>query len=339
VNIPQAEAKDCSIPTSLIGDPGIGRDAIPAIVGPRWVVLDRPGVPGYLLDTDRVLGMIIDGQPYAMPLNVFWWHEIINMDIGGRQLLATYCPLTGSSMIFERDPVEGVDFGVTGLLYQSNLIMFDRRGGESFWPQMMGQARCGPNDGMVLPRVAGLDVTWSKWRAMYPHTLVLDGDQGHDRDYTSYPYGNYESLSNESYWYPVSRVDRRRPQRERVLGIPGEGSEAQAFPFIDLALDGPVAAVHTTHRGRPVVVLWEWDAEGAGAYYTDVGGEPLEFAATETGIRDLATGTRWTVDGLAVSGGSMVGTRLEPVTEAYTAFWGSWAQFFPDTRLWLAPEE
>jgi hypothetical protein len=116
------------------------RDGIPALTDPELVTPDSPWVE-YLLPTDRVIGLEIDRQFLAVPHNILWWHEIVNFnDLG---LAVTYCPLTGSSMVFRRDVVQGAEFGVSGLLFKNNLVMFDRAavGGEdSLWPQMLAGA-------------------------------------------------------------------------------------------------------------------------------------------------------------------------------------------------------
>ena len=55
----------------------------------------------YLLPTDTVMGMFIEGVARAYPRNIFWWHEIANDEINGKKFSVTLCPLTGSSVVFD----------------------------------------------------------------------------------------------------------------------------------------------------------------------------------------------------------------------------------------------
>ena len=105
---------------------GTVKDAIQALSDPSMIPADHRDAD-YLLPTDRVIGIEIDGEYLAFPHNILWWHEIVNMNALG--LAVTYCPLTGSSMVFRRDVVGGVEFGVSGFLFKNNLVMYDRTGG------------------------------------------------------------------------------------------------------------------------------------------------------------------------------------------------------------------
>ena len=160
----------CSIPEAEIVSGGVGRDGIPALRNPLFVPVDHAEA-GYLRDYDRVIGIEIDGELLAIPHNILWWHEIVNLDDYGIPLAVSYCPLTGSSMVFDRTVVNGNDFGVSGLLYNNNLIMFNRRGDggqESFFPQMMRGARCGPLDGSPLPMYPSVEMRWMRGGSYIP---------------------------------------------------------------------------------------------------------------------------------------------------------------------------
>ena len=124
LDVPKEEF--CSIPAEFVFSGGVQRDAIPALVNPPLVTADASEAE-YLRDSDRVIGIEVGGEFVAVPHNILWWHEIVNLDEFGVGLAITYCPLTGSSMVFDRTTVRGSDFGVSGLLYNNNLIMFNRR--------------------------------------------------------------------------------------------------------------------------------------------------------------------------------------------------------------------
>ncbi len=162
---------NCSIPASQIFDGGPGKDGIPALTNPRLVGAGEPGTE-YLRDDDRVIGVLLEGQPVAVPHNIGWWHEIVNFNLGDQRLAVTYCPLTGSSLAFDRAPIGGAELGVSGLLFQNNLIMYDRSSRESLWPQMLRGARCGPHAGpRYAPPAEGArarDTGGGTWRHRLP---------------------------------------------------------------------------------------------------------------------------------------------------------------------------
>ncbi|MEX2467846.1 MAG: DUF3179 domain-containing protein [Gemmatimonadota bacterium] len=328
---PDAPAPDpdafCSIDENDIFR-GSSRDGIPALTDP---LTTTPGGDGldYLLPGDRVIGVVIDGDAVAVPLNLGWWHEIVNIEIGGRRVAVTHCPLTGSSLVFDREPLDGAEFGVSGLLYLNNLIMYDRVDDESLWPQMARGARCGEGKGSDLSMIPAWEMTWDGWRALHPDTRVVTSETGFARDYRFYPYGPYDTPSDARLLFPLrGGVDLRRPPKERVLGIP-DSNGGVAYPFGSMAQLGPVAAIPDHSR----IVFWDGDIEAAMAYSRVLDGETLSFELSGGRITDRETGSAWRLDGLATSG-PLAGRRLDPVAEAYVAYWFAWAAFHRSTFLW-----
>lgn len=317
----------CVIPSDQIFDGGPGKDGIPALTDPD--LLPAADVT-YLSDNNRVVGVFVDGRAIAIPHNILWHHEIANFNFSSLQVAVTYCPLTGSSIVFDRASVAGAELGVSGLLFETNLIMYDRNRDESLFSQMSRQGSCGPRVEQALTPFPAVEMTWAGWQALFPDSEVVSSRTGHSRNYDFFPYGNYESLDS-GFIFPVSRTDDRRPPKERVLGIP-DGTGGFAFPF--RALDvGPVHTVSFEHRGRAAVVLWDRNGEAATAFYRTQGGQTHEFTTEGEAIVDTETGSSWDVSGRAVTG-SLAGTQLEPIAEAYVAFWFAWAIFQPDTQLW-----
>ncbi|MGQ0814987.1 MAG: DUF3179 domain-containing protein [Gemmatimonadota bacterium] len=325
----------CSIDQSLILNGGPGKDGIPALTNPKLVAAQDNGAD-YLLSNDRVIGVVVNNQAIAIPINIGWWHEIVNLDIGTRKVAVTHCPLTGSSLAFDRNAVGGGEFGVSGLLFMNNLIMYDRTTQESLWPQMLRGARCGARNGTALTMLPVIEMTWAGWRSLHPETHVVSSQTGHSRNYRLYPYGDYDRPSNGEVLFPIPFRDSRRPPKERVLGIPGAGGAAIAFPFGALRSIGSTAALHVTVSGAPVVVFWDGTRDAAMAYKPALEGRSLTFEARGDQLRDVETGSNWRIDGRAV-GGTLAASQLEPVAEAFVAYWFAWVIFHPDTRLWNAP--
>lgn len=327
---PGPAGASCAIPTSNFADGGVGKDGIPALTDPAFV---DAGAADYLADTDRVIGLEVEGQAYAVPHNILWWHEIANLNFDRVQLAVTYCPLTGSSLAFDRAVIDGAEFGVSGLLFNNNLTMYDRTDQESLWPQMNREAGCGPRTGARLTMYPVTETTWAGWQMLHPGTKVVSSATGFNRTYTAsgYPYGDYEERENDRVLFNVV-IDERRPPKERVLGVPdAEGGTAYPFGALD---DGtPVTVINDDVGREPVVVLWSAAARGAMAYRAVVGGQTVTFEDRGGTIVDTATESAWTVTGTAIRG-PLQGTRLEPVEQAYVAFWFAWALFQPETQVW-----
>ena len=328
----------CSIPQEELVSGGVARGGIPALVNPAFVSPNDPAVD-YLLDSDRVIGLEIGGVFLAIPHNILWHHEILNLDDFGVSLAVTYCPLTGSSMVFDRTGVSGRLFGVSGLIYKNNLIMFDRRldgGQESWFPQFLREGKCGPQDGNALLMYPSIEMRWDAWKALHPTTTVVSGNLSAGRDYTVYPYGDYEVLNNGETLFPQDPHDTRRPPKERVLGIPRDGGFGMAFPFTLLHDLGDKAVVHDDVQGtRDVVVFWSTDAATAVAFVPRVNGQTLTFEARDDGFFDVENGSEWTLQGRAISG-PLEGSVLEGVSDAFISFWFAWSTFHPNTGLFEA---
>ena len=328
------EVTECSVDEDAFQQGCNGKDCIPSLTNPDVVAASQIS---YLDDDSRVIGIVLDGQPLAVPHGILWWHEIANLDGADVQVAVTYCPLTGSSLAFDRAVIGGSTFGISGLLFQNNLTMYDRTSGESLWPQMNRAAGCGPESGTALPAVPILEMTWAGWRSLHPQTRVISNETGFDRNYRRYPYGDYEQLGNRRLLDSRTAIDSRRPPKERVLGLP-DGEGGIAFPFGVLDATGePFQVAEETLGGEAVVVFWDQERQAAAAYRRTLPDRTLTFAVQAGQIVDAETGSTWRIDGRATSG-PLEGTRLEPIAEAYVAFWFAWAAFQPETRLWQGGE-
>lgn len=326
-------AAACALADTLLADGGVGRDEIPALTDPTMV---SPGDPSlrYLDEGSRVLGVVIDGQPRAYPHNVLWWHEIVNDEVGSFSFAITFCPLTGSGLVFDRSTMGEPDLGVSGLLFANNLIMFDRRSGDLFGPQMSVVGRCGDFRSVEPVLIPVMETSWARWRELHPHTVVVSGETGYQRDYRVYPYGDYDAKENPEIFFPME-IDGSRPPKERVLGVRTGEETGVGYPFDELAALGERGALNDTVEGAPVVVFYEDRGGGtAVAYDPRVAGDVLTFEADTAGFRDLETGTRWDLAGRAVEG-PLGGSSLAGIGSAYVSFWFAWRHFQPASRTVL----
>lgn len=327
-------AIQCTVPLEEIFDGGVGRDGIIALQKPPLVAPDDPGA-AYLEPHDRVVGLRDGDQALAIPLNILWFHEVVNLSLSDRAVAVTYCPLTGSYLVFDRGPMDDVDLGVSGLIWRNNLIVFDRRpdqAGESLWSQMLRRGICGPERRRFMETVPAVEMTWEGWQALHPDTEVVSSDTGFNRNYSQHPNPEYEIRDNPDTFFPRVRQDDRRPPKERLLGIPLALDGGIAFPFGEMERAPLLALEQPTPYGR-VAVFWDREVAGAAAFLSEVDGQELTFRVEGGQIVDTSTGSVWNLAGDAVEG-PLEGRSLEPFAEAYVAFWFAWADFQPETLIW-----
>lgn len=219
---------NAAIPRNQIHSGGPPVDGIPSLSRPKFIAASQAR---YLEPSDRVIGVVIEGTARAYPLKVLNYHEAVNDQIGNTPFTVTYCPLCDSVAVFDRRfGDEVLEFGISGLLYNSNVLLYDRRrdDGMSLWSQMKSSAVAGPKVRTVLKTLPVELTTWSDWRARFPETTALSTDTGHRRDYSQTPYGRY--FDSPNLMFPVEPVDRRLPLKTPVLGVWSE-TTARAFPL------------------------------------------------------------------------------------------------------------
>ena len=191
------------------------RDCIPSIDQPKFLSAQQAS---FLSGDDIVVGVTLQGQSRAYPIRILVRHELVNDSFNGAPILVSYCPLCGSALVFDRRiNGEAADFGVSGLLHNSDLIMYDRDT-ESLWQQITGAAFAGQHRGQKLQTIPSAMTSWSQWLAAHPNTSVLSTNTGYDfSHYTHSPYGDY--ASSELLMFPVTLVDARKHPKMNVFGV------------------------------------------------------------------------------------------------------------------------
>lgn len=324
---------DWLIPTNEIFDGGPGRDGIPSLTSPNMISAEEAN---YLSDEDLVIGVVFNGEARAYSHIVLDWHEIINDQIGQHTYALTYCPLTGTAINWNRN-LDGVatTFGVSGLLFNTNLIPFDRATGSN-WSQMRTECVNGSLIGNRAELMVHLETTWGTWKSLYPNTTVVSTNTGISRQYGTYPYINN---AGEDYrvdpflLFPVANDDNRIDRKERVLGIK-VGDQAKAYQFKDFA-NG--ITVRLDQVGDEfVVVVGNEEKNFLTAYRRELSdGSVPAFEPTEISMLPVVMadelGNNWDIFGRAVSGPN-TGEQL-PVLESYIGYWFAWAAFNPDIEI------
>ena len=212
-----------------IARPGDIKDAIPSIDNPKFVSIQE--ADEWIEDNELVLAMNYKGVERVYPLQILVFHEIVNDFIADDPILITYCPLCGSGIAYERIiDGEAIEFGTSGKLYNSNLVMYDRKT-ESYWTQIDGEAIIGELTGMELKEISIDTVVWRDWKSNHQDSEVLSQDTGFGRNYGSDPYGNY--YEDSFLIFPVENQDDRIHPKTVIFGIEIDG-KFKAYKESDL---------------------------------------------------------------------------------------------------------
>lgn len=318
------------------------RDAIRSLEEPPFEDLVEGGL--WLIDEHPVIQVEVNGDARAFPLGIISKHEVINTTIGGRAVAVTFCPLCNSAIAFER-VLDGqvVEFGVSGILRNSDLVMWDRTT-ETLWQQLTGEALVGAMVGMKLDLLSAPIVSWGQFKEAFPDGLVLSLDTGFAFRYDLNSYLGYDSGGPYTDFFR-EESDLRLRANERVAAV-DINDERVAYSFELLAEE---QVLQDTVGGEKIVVVWtpgtvsaldqdsiadSRDVGATGIFRRELDGRVLSFSPNpddpQTFI-DTDTGSVWDIFGRAVAG-ELEGAQLEVVVHG-NHFWFAWAAFFPDTEL------
>ena len=219
---------------SLVVSGGPPKDGIPALNNLEFESLSETNVA----ETTRGVLVELNGEKRFYPYNILVWHEIANDQIGDTPISVTFCPLCGSAIVYERN-FEGqeLEFGVSGFLRESNMIMFDRET-ETLWQQSTGEAIAGEHSGKKLTRVPLQLIELFTVREQHPDAVIMTDNTGHSRDYTVYPYGNYDN--SEDLFFEVTVDDNRFPTKELFYAVES-GNKSIALRIGELENDSTVS--------------------------------------------------------------------------------------------------
>jgi hypothetical protein len=329
-----------SVPLSEISSGGPPRDGIPPIDEPKFESVTQ--ADGWLAPKEPVIHVAIGNDVRAYPLQILVWHEIVNDEVHGVPVAVTFCPLCNTAITFDRRlGDQTLDFGTTGNLRHSDLVMWDRQT-ESWWQQITGEAIVGELTGQRLEMLPATIISWEEFRQQFPNGRVLSRDTGSSRSYGRNPYVGYDQVDQPPFLFE-GELDGRLPPKERVVTV-SVGGEDVAYSFSVLT-EQRVIADHV--GGQPIVVFFQpgttsaldaasiaasRDVGATGVYQPDIDGRPLTFTWQDDAFVDAETGSRWTLLGEAVDG-PLAGKQLTPIVHG-THFWFAWAAFKPETRIY-----
>jgi hypothetical protein len=343
-NIWKTDFCTASVSLDEIMSGGPGKDGIPALTDPAMQSIDDASA--WLVDQSPVIAVEIEGEARAYPQAILMWHEIANDVIADVPVSVTFCPLCNSSIVFDRR-VNGdvLEFGVSGNLRNSDMVMYDRQT-ESWWQQFTGEGIVGVYTGTLLDVIPSRVIGFGQFAAQYPDGQVMAIPTNYARSYGQNPYTGYDSLSQP--WLFTGDADDRLPAMMHVLaGVIGD--TAIAYPF-DALQEQQV--INDVVEDIAVVAFWQPGVVSAldkttidnsreigtvALYSAEINGETLTFILNNDGtITDEQTNSTWNLFGQALAG-DLTGTTLRQLVAA-PHFWFAWAAFHPETLVYAGDE-
>jgi len=319
-------------------------DGIPPIDEP--IFWDKERAMQAFFMHEPVIALEINNVARAYPLSILMFHEIVNDELGSVPVSATYCPLCNAAIVFDRRlEHEGkeylLDFGVSGMLRKSDLVMWDRQT-ESWWQQFTGEALVGELAGATLDMIPSMLISVEEFFINYPVGKILSTETGHFREYGSNPYTQYDDPENQPRFFK-EEIDDRLPAMERVIDIHVDG-KYKVYPLSDIQKE---EVINDEFEGQAVVLFFTTKTVSvmdAGTiaqsrqigsvtvFNPELNGKKLHFKKTDKGFVDEHSSSIWSVTGQCISG-KYEGEQLEPVLHGnHFAF--AWFAFHPDSEIY-----
>ncbi|MCH8326102.1 MAG: DUF3179 domain-containing protein [Bacteroidetes bacterium] len=321
---------------------GPPRDGITAVDDPQFVSIKE--AKDWLGFENPVVSLEVDGVAKAYPLEILIWHEIINDRIGKTPVSISFCPLCYSTSVFKRI-VNGEEttFGTSGLLRNSNLVMYDRLT-ESFWQEFTGEAIIGEMTGTKLKNLPSQIISFKQFEKAYPNGIVLSRETGFNMSYGQNPYVGYDNINTKPFLYR-GEIDERLPPNEKIIAVELD-DYYKAYPY---SITERKKVINDVVNGKPVLILHVIGAVSAldsrninksrnvgstGAFSRIVNGKILTFKYNNLKVIDDQTNSVWSISGKAIEG-KLKGTQLKHILHGdYFSF--AWFVFRPETKLYKA---
>ncbi|MFZ1561692.1 MAG: DUF3179 domain-containing protein [Saprospiraceae bacterium] len=321
------------------------RDGIPPIDTP--IYWTKEVALKNLFLHEPVISFIVHGQARAYPLSILMFHEIVNDRIDDTYFTVTYCPLCNAAIVFDRKlKYNGkdylLDFGVSGMLRNSDLVMWDRQT-ESWWQQFTGTGLVGAMAGAELDFLSSQLISLQEFTDSYPDGLILSTETGHDNKYGQNPYTTYDNPENKQPRLFKGEVDTRLPAMERVIDIQVEGKR-KIYPLTTIQKDEVIndrfegKDIALFYASKTVSVLDKKEIAASKAvgsvtvFSPIIDNKLLTFIKKEDHFYDQQTQSKWTITGICVEG-KHKGIQLTPIVYGnHFAF--AWFAFHPDSEIY-----
>ena len=337
---PKTDFENSSVDHSEIMSGGPPKDGIPAIDNPAFI--DASVASEWLKDKEPVIAIEIDGIARAYPLQILMWHEIVNDEIGDSAVSVTFCPLCNASIVFDRD-LDGVryDFGTTGRLRLSDMVMYDRQT-ETWWQQFTGEGIIGELNGVKLRQIPSNIVAFESFKKQFPEGQVLSRETGFTRTYGRNPYAGYDDIDSSPFLFR-GKTDKRIKPMERVLSLsandktllfdltslndkPVVNGEFEGASYVVLAFENMNSALDKSEISSSRLI------PSAAVYDSVLDGKKLNFQIVDGVVTDVETGSEWNNFGIAEKG-ELAGSQLQQLDRGvHFAF--AWLAFDPDAQIY-----
>lgn len=320
-------------------DGGPGIDGIPSIENPNFATASGGND---LQDNRRVAALRIGDELRAYPHQILDQHEIVNHQVNGSSVTLTFCPLTGTSIGVDREQTGGgLEFGVSGLLYRNNLVMYDRNTG-STWSQMQLRSVGGEFSGTDAETIQVIETSWGQWKEMYPDSEVMTKNTGFGNNYDIFVYGSDYTTNHNSILFPIQNADNRLQRKERVHALlpanVNEESEVKAYAMKDFG--SSMTIIRDQFMGKEVLIVGNHEVDIASSFQLETAFEKeLELEAVNGELPVVMKdqhGNGWDIFGYAIEGPNQ-GERLTSA-RGYTGYWFALADFFPEIALYQQGE-
>jgi len=312
--------REWNIPENEIISSGVPKDGIPSLFNPEMIPAGQSKLP----DSCLVVGIVVGGKPRAYPHPILDWHEVVNEALPGIALTISYCPLTGTAVVF--DATHLGKFGVSGLLYRNNLIMFDRAT-DSHWPQLRLQGDQGAQKDTRLRVFRSIETSWEVWKKLFPSTMILSTNTGFDRHYglSGSAYPGYNRLDSPPL-FQQKGIDDRLPFKQRVHAILlGTGPDNYQSKVYLIKETQERRLIHDSVANKAILVVDVGEKNFVISFVRTVDGQTLTFELAGNAntfpftFKDKETGSTWNVLGEATDG-SLAGKKLGGLL-SFNAYW------------------
>ena len=331
------EQIDWLVDPNEILDGGPGIDGIPSIDNPNFTLASEVD---FLDNSRRVTSIRIGNEVRAYAHQILDQHEIVNDSFDGKSVAITFCPLTGTSIGVNRDLNDNnAEFGVSGLLFRNNLIMYDRST-NSLWSQMQLRSIGGNLGGNDAEVVQLIETSWATWKTMYPDSKVLNTNTGFSRNYNLFVYGSDYTTNHNSILFPIRNEDQRLNRKDLVHAlIPSnadENSDVKAYPIQEFGGNTTIIRDHFMADDFLLMGNSRLDLMNAFKLVSQFE-KSLEFETVDDtqlpAVLKDQHGNLWDIFGYAISGPNAG----EQLTEArsYTGYWYALADFYPNIELYM----
>lgn len=276
-------------------------------------------------DTVLVIGVAINGEAKAFPIQIIGYHHQVRDTIGNTPAIITYCTVCRTGRVFS-PVVNGTPetFRLVGMDHFN--AMFEDARTKSWWQQATGIAIAGPLKGQSLPEIPSQQLSLAAWLRLYPNSTVLEPDSSYKRRYK-----NLEGYNNGTIEGSLEKRDSASWQfKSWVVGVVYNHA-AKAYDWNDLVKR---EIIEDTLSGTPIVLALENDAVSFHVWSRIVNGQTLHFekAKEQNQLTDTNTRSLWNMNGVCMEG-ALKDSQLKTV-QAYQEFWHSWKNFHPNTSTY-----